>query len=58
MVPVIAALRPQIRALISVDTMKPEVARAALDAGADIINDVGGMRDPGMLEAAANPAPA
>jgi dihydropteroate synthase len=52
-VPVITALRPQTRALISVDTMKPEVARAALDAGADIINDVGGMRDPAMLRAAA-----
>lgn len=53
-VPVIAALRSQTRALISVDTMKPEVARAAIDAGADIINDVGGMRDPGMIEAAAS----
>jgi len=53
-VPVIAALRRQTRALISVDTMKPEVARAALDAGADIINDVGGMRGSGMIGAAAN----
>lgn len=53
-VPVIEALRPQTSALISVDTMKPEVARAALDAGADIINDVGGMRDPAMIEAAAH----
>lgn len=31
---------------ISVDTCKPEVMQAALDAGADIINDVRGMRDP------------
>ncbi|MCE9520695.1 MAG: dihydropteroate synthase [Verrucomicrobia bacterium] len=52
-VPVIVSLRQQTRALISVDTMKPEVARAAIDAGADIINDVGGMRDPGMIETAA-----
>lgn len=53
-VPVIATLRTRTSALISVDTMKPEVACAALDAGADIINDVGGMRDPGMIEAAAH----
>jgi dihydropteroate synthase len=33
-------------AAISVDTCKPEVMQAALDVGADIINDVTGMRDP------------
>jgi dihydropteroate synthase len=33
---------------ISVDTQKPEVARAALDMGADLINDVSGLRDPEM----------
>jgi len=32
-------------AAISIDTCKPEVMQAALDAGADIINDVRGMRD-------------
>jgi dihydropteroate synthase len=32
--------------VISVDTCKPEVMQAALDVGADIINDVTGMRDP------------
>lgn len=53
-VPVIAALRPRTAALISVDTMKPGVARAALAAGADIINDVGGLRDPGMVGVAAD----
>ncbi len=52
-VPVIAALRKGTRALLSVDTMKPAVARAALDAGADIINDVTGFRDPAMVAAAA-----
>lgn len=36
--------------LISVDTRKPEVAEAALDAGADIINDVTGLMDPRMRE--------
>src|SRR5688572_20636549 len=49
-VPVIAALRRETRALISIDTMKPAVARAALEAGADIINDVTGFRDPAMVE--------
>ena len=35
---------------ISIDTMKPAIARAALDAGAEIINDVTGLRDPAMRE--------
>jgi dihydropteroate synthase len=35
---------------ISIDTMKPAVARAAIEAGADIINDVTGLRDPAMRE--------
>jgi dihydropteroate synthase len=35
---------------ISIDTMKPAVARAALDAGAGIVNDVTGLRDPAMRE--------
>lgn len=38
---------------ISIDTTKAEVARAALSAGADIINDVSGLRgDPGMVQVA------
>lgn len=36
---------------ISIDTCKPEVMRAALDAGADMINDVNGFRTPGALSA-------
>ncbi len=37
-------------ALVSVDTMRPRVAAAALDAGAALVNDVsGGLADPGML---------
>lgn len=52
--PVIRAVRGQTRALISIDTMKASVARAALDAGADILNDVTGLRgDPLMLRLAA-----
>ena len=50
-IPVIAALAG--KCVISVDTMKARVAREACAAGAGIINDVGGLRDPAMLEAAA-----
>lgn len=51
-VPVIQSLRRQTDALISIDTMKWEVARAAIEAGADIINDVAGLRDPRMIDVA------
>ncbi|MBE7496647.1 MAG: dihydropteroate synthase [Verrucomicrobiaceae bacterium] len=53
--PVIRAIRAsQSSVLISIDTMKAAVARAALDAGADIINDVTGLRgDAGMIRLAA-----
>jgi dihydropteroate synthase len=52
-VPVISALAAT-GAAVSVDTMRAEVARAALDAGASIVNDVsGGLADPGMLEVVA-----
>jgi dihydropteroate synthase len=48
-VPVIARLRACGFALpISVDTTKAEVARAALDAGADLVNDVQGLADPAL----------
>ncbi len=40
-------------ALVSIDTRKAEVARAALDAGADILNDVSGLEDPEMRLVAA-----
>ena len=49
-VPVIKELASVSDIPISVDTMKTEVAEAALDAGADIINDVNGMRSEGMGE--------
>jgi dihydropteroate synthase len=44
--PVIAALRRVLAVPISVDTWKAEVAAAALDAGADLVNDVWGLRLP------------
>jgi dihydropteroate synthase len=43
-IPVIEQLAPQIKIPISIDTMKPAVARAALAAGASIINDVAANR--------------
>jgi dihydropteroate synthase len=47
--PVVAALRAEWDGLISIDTMKAEVAAAALAAGADIVNDVSGLvADPAM----------
>ena len=48
-VPVVRALRKKTEALLSVDTNKAAVARAALDAGADIVNDTSALRaDPAM----------
>jgi 2-amino-4-hydroxy-6-hydroxymethyldihydropteridine diphosphokinase/dihydropteroate synthase len=41
-------LRPR----LSVDTYHPEVARRAIETGIDIVNDVGGLASPGMLELA------
>ncbi len=49
-VPVIEGLRrARPDAVLSVDTRRADVARAALDAGAMIVNDVGAGRDPAML---------
>ena len=47
-IPVIAALKDCTAIPISIDTAKPSVARAALEAGASIVNDIGGLRLPGM----------
>jgi len=52
-IPVIARLRDQTPAILSVDTSKPEVMHAAAAAGAAMINDVRALREPGALEAAA-----
>jgi dihydropteroate synthase len=35
---------------VSIDTQKPGVAEAAIKAGAVLVNDISGLRDPGMLE--------
>lgn len=52
-VPLIAALREETDAPISIDTMKPAVAEAAIAAAASIWNDVMALRAPGALETAA-----
>jgi len=54
-VPVIEALRKaRPAAFISVDTRRAEVAMKALEAGADMVNDVSGLRDPAMMEVVLN----
>jgi dihydropteroate synthase len=52
-VPVIEGLAKATRVPISVDTSKPEVMRAAVAAGAGMINDVRALRGDGALDAAA-----
>jgi len=47
--PVIERLAGRLRVPISIDTMKPEVARAALAAGASIVNDVAANREDDMM---------
>lgn len=52
-VPVLEHLQSRIQIPISIDTMKARVARAAIDLGAEIINDVSGLEaDPEMMEVA------
>ncbi|RUS48297.1 dihydropteroate synthase [Cohnella sp. AR92] len=53
-VPVIRAVRESVKLPISVDTYKPETARAALEAGAHILNDIWGFKnDSRMADVAA-----
>ena len=50
-IPVVEAVRNEWQGLISIDTTKAAVARAALLAGADIVNDISGLRaDAAMVE--------
>lgn len=53
-VPVIEQLAARTAVPISIDTFKPEVMRAAVAAGAGMINDIFGLRQEGALEAAAD----
>ncbi len=52
-VPLIEAVAGGLGALVSVDTYKPAVARAAIAAGAAIVNDVSGLRDVELAEVCA-----
>lgn len=52
-IPVIEALASQVMLPISIDTSKPDVMRAAVAAGAGMINDVYALRRDGALQAAA-----
>ncbi len=55
--PVLEALAKRLKQPISIDTMKASIARAALDCGAAIVNDVWGLqRDPAMAEVAGRAA--
>lgn len=50
--PVVAALRSRLELPVAVDTYKPQVARAAVEAGATLINDISGGADPEMFRVA------
>jgi dihydropteroate synthase len=52
-VPLIVRLTGELGALVSVDTYKPEVAEAAIAAGAVMVNDVSGLRDPALADVCA-----
>jgi dihydropteroate synthase len=51
--PVVERLAAETKALISIDTSKPQVAREALLMGAHLVNDVTGLTDPNMVEVCA-----
>ena len=53
-IPAIKAIRAKSDVWISIDTSKAEVMRQAVEVGADLINDVRALQEPGALEAAAN----
>jgi dihydropteroate synthase len=52
-VPLIEHVAGELGAVVSVDTYKPAVARAAIAVGATIVNDVSGLRDPVLAEVCA-----
>lgn len=51
-IPIVQAISQELPVPVSIDTSKPGVMRAAVAAGAGLINDVMGLRMPGALEAA------
>ncbi len=53
--PVIHAIKQELSVLVSIDTLNSDTAQKAIQAGADIVNDVsGGLADPNMFSAIAN----
>ncbi|MGN6373453.1 MAG: dihydropteroate synthase, partial [Solirubrobacteraceae bacterium] len=52
-VPLVERLAGELGATVSIDTYKPQVAAAAIDAGACIVNDVSGLRDPALAQVCA-----
>ena len=50
LLPVLTALRRETNLPLSVDTVRSDTARAALDAGADAVNDISAGGDPGMFD--------
>jgi len=48
--PVIQAIKSRIPVKLSVDTYKPDLMQAAVDAGIDMVNDIKGLREEGALE--------
>ncbi|MCG9623926.1 dihydropteroate synthase [Vibrio mediterranei] len=53
-IPIIQAIRERYDVWISIDTSKAEVMQKAIEAGADIINDVRALQEPGALQVAAD----
>ena len=51
-VPVVEAVKREVAVPLSVDTFKPAVARAAMEAGVDIINSISGFDDPELRRVA------
>lgn len=49
-IPIIKLLAKKIKVPISIDTYKPEVAMAALDNGAVMVNDISGLKNPAMIK--------
>lgn len=52
-IPLIKAIREQSECVISIDTSKAEVMRQAIEAGADIVNDVRALQEPGAIDVVA-----
>ena len=52
-VPLVDRVARELGVLVSVDTYKPAVAQAAIAAGAEMVNDVSGLRDPALAEVCA-----